>query len=99
MVIKRTTNKYEIEIELTKQEMFEAYQELQAEWDVDYCHNYLLAYKGDTWYDNFTKEELTYIENFMAGEYRKNIDKCDMNEEYAASEAFDYTVQELGIQL
>lgn len=99
MVIKRITNKYEIEIELTKQEMFEAYQELQAEWDRDYCHTYLFAYNGDSWHDDLTEEQLNEFEAEMACEYRRNIDKYQMAEEYAASAAFHSVVEKFGIEL
>jgi len=90
MTIKRTINGAEVEIELTENELFNAYCEQQYKWDIDSCRDNLHSgiYNGENWYKNLDKETENNIIEDAAYHLRRNIDKYDMNYDYAMDDAF-----------
>ena len=90
MTIKRVINGSEVEIELTANELRDAYSEQEHLWDIDICSTYfdeLLAYED--WDDKVDDETRTNIIEDAAIEYRRNINKYGMTHEYAISYAFN----------
>ena len=77
MVIKRSffNDTFHPEIELTKQELFEAYTEQQHIWDVSNTKDYLS--------DEYTDEQIDAI----AYEARRQADKYDLEWDDAVEEA------------
>lgn len=95
MTIKRTTTiGRDFEIELTKEELFEAYCEQQYIWDVESCRDNLHSgiYNGEGWYENLDKETENAIIEDAAYHLRRNIDKYDMHYEYAMDDAFGVAI-------
>lgn len=90
MTIKRIINGSEVEIELTQDELFNAYCEQQYEWDIKNCEDYLNSgiYDGEEWYEELNEETKNIIIEEAAYQFRRNVDKYDMNYEYAIDEAF-----------
>lgn len=90
MTIKRTIHGTEVEIELTKDELFNAYCEQQDEWDIKNCEDYLNSgiYDGEAWYEDLNEETKTIIIEEAASQFRRNVDKYDMSYESAIDEAF-----------
>ena len=78
-----------VEIELTKDELFTAYCEQQEIFDISSCANYLDSnYQDEAWYSTMTDEKRRELLKEAAAELRRNIDKYDMYFEYAMSAAF-----------
>ena len=90
MNIKRTINGSEIEIELTKDELFNAYCEQENIFDVNSCRDYLNSgiYNGEQWYEELDKETEDLLVEEAAYQLRRNIDKYEMSYDYAISDAF-----------
>lgn len=90
MKIKRIINGSEVEIELTKDELFNAYSEQEHEWDMQSCKDYLNSgiYDGEEWYEELSEEIEKKIIAETAYELRRNMDKYNMDHEYAIDEAF-----------
>lgn len=93
MIIKRIINGEEAEIELTKDELFNAYCEQQYEFDVQSCNDYYdCMYWDEDWYDDRAVRENVIEEATM--NLRKNIDKYEMSFDYAIAEAFTDAIRE-----
>ena len=90
MTIKRTINGSEIEIELTKEEIYDAYCVQEYEWDVQSCRNYLNSgvYVDEEWYEELDKETEDLLVAETAYHLRRNINKYEMSYDYAISDAF-----------
>lgn len=87
--IKRVIHGEEVEIELTGNELFEAYIMQENIWDRDNCALYLdTEYSDEEWYENLNSETREELIEEAADQYRRNIDKYEMNHDYAMSEAF-----------
>lgn len=87
--IKRVIHGEEVEIELTGNELFEAYIMQENIWDRDNCAMYFdTTYADEEWYENLDAETRDYLIEEAAKQYRRNIDKYEMSHDYAMSEAF-----------
>jgi len=87
MTIKRVINGAEIEIELTKEEVFDAYCEQEHKWDIRSCNEYYdCMYWDEDWYNDKNIRENIIEEAAM--NLRRNIDKYEMSFDYAIAEAF-----------
>lgn len=94
MKIKRIINSSEVEIELTKDELFNAYCEQEHEWDVETCDDYFTnGYGEEEWYDTLSSKTKENIVNEAASTMRRYINKYDMTFEYAIGEAFVDTIK------
>lgn len=89
MVIKRTIDGEERIFVLTSMELFNAYSEQEHIWDVDYVENQLenglFEEIEDICVDEADRAE---IAEEIASEMRRQIDKYDLSQEYAFTEAF-----------
>lgn len=89
MVIKRTIDGEERMFVLTKTELFDAYCEQEHIWDVDYVEsqlkNGLFEEIEDICVDEADRAE---IAEEIASEMRRQINKYDLSQEYAFTEAF-----------
>ena len=89
MTIKRKINNMVIEIELTNDELFDAYIEQEHKFDLDSCDTFFhTMYACEEWYEGLDKETESNIIEDAAYQLRRNIDKYDMDFEYAMPEAF-----------
>lgn len=89
MKIIRNINGQNVEIELTKDELFTAYCEQQEIFDISSCANHLDSnYQDEEWYTNLTDEKRRELLEEAAAQLRRNIDKYDMHFDYAMSDAF-----------
>jgi hypothetical protein len=90
MIIKRIIGGREFEIELTKEELFNAYCEQEYAWDVESCRNNLDSgiYFGEEWYEDLDEKTEKQIIEEAAYHLRRNIDKYEMSYDYAMDEAF-----------
>lgn len=89
MKIKREINGQMIEIELTEQELYQAYCEQEEIFDRDSCDNYFeMMYCHEKWYEDVDEESRLNIVEAAATELRRNINKYDMSWDYAMDEAF-----------
>lgn len=89
MKIKRTIDGREIEIELTEQELFDAFTEQEFIFDLDNVRNYFMDYTDEDFQQEYgiSREEAESRFEDVASQLRRNIDKYDMDYEYAISEA------------
>ena len=89
MKIKRTIDGREIEIELTEQELFDAFVEQEFIFDLDNVRNYFMDYTDEDFQERYglSREEAESRFKDVASQLRRNIDKYGMNYEYAMSEA------------
>lgn len=88
--IKRVIHGEEVVIELTGNELFEAYIMQESIWDRDNCALYLdTIYADEEWYENLNSETWDNLIEEAANQYRRNIDKYEMSHDYAISEAFN----------
>ena len=96
MIIRRTINKTQIGIELTADELHEAYKEQQHKYDVSAIENYGQMIEPEYMLEEIgcTYEEFESMKEDMAYEMRKLIDKDDYNWDYARSEAVDNIIKE-----
>lgn len=89
MVIKRTVDGEERIFVLTSMELFNAYSEQEHIWDVDYVEsqleNGLFEEIEDICVDEADRAE---IAEEIASEMRRQINKYDLSQEYAFTEAF-----------
>lgn len=93
MTIKRVIGGTEIEIELSKNELFNAYLEQQYEFDLQSCNDYYdCMYWDENWYDDKNVRENIIGE--AVTQLRRNIDKYEMSFDYAIAEAFTDAVRE-----
>ena len=91
MIIKRIINSKEMEIELTKEEIYEAYCEQEHKWDIKSCEEYYdCMYYDEDWYNDENIRKCIIEEASMR--LRRNINKYDMSFEYAIAEAFTDTI-------
>lgn len=89
MTISREINGQMMEIELTKGELFSAYREQERAFDLASCDDYLDdTYRDEEWYSTLDEEKRNELLENAADELRRNIDKYDMDFEYAMSDAF-----------
>ena len=90
MTIKRTIDGKEREFVLTSGELFDAYCEQEHIWDVDYVdiqlEGELFEEIKDVCVDEADREE---IAEEIASEMRRQINKYDLPQEYAFTEAFN----------
>lgn len=94
MKIIREVNGKNVEIELTKDELFSAYREQEREFDYASCDDYLEEnYQDKEWYDSLTTEQRENLVGEAASELRRNINKYDMDFDYAISEAFTRAIE------
>lgn len=94
MKIIREVNGKNVEIELTKDELFSAYCEQEREFDYASCDDYLEEnYRDKEWYAVLTVEQRENLVGEAASELRININKYDMDFEYAISEAFTRAIE------
>ena len=89
MKIKRNIDGREIEIELTAHEMWDAYIEKQHQFDVEDIEDYFYGCEDDELIEKYLKtgEEIKQLYEAIANEMRRNIDKYDMDWQYAREEA------------
>lgn len=78
-----------IEIELTREELFNAYMEQENIFDIQNIEDNMENYLDESEY-NLLKDNKEFIEN-TASELRRNQDKYDMDHENAIREAFEDT--------
>lgn len=91
MIIKRIINGKEIEIELTKEEVYDAYCEQEHKWDIESCEDhYDCVYYGEDWYHDENIRRCIIEEASMR--LRRYIDKYEMSFDYAIAEAFADTI-------
>ena len=86
MTIKRTIDGKEREFVLTPREMFDAYCEQEHIWDVDYVGSELSEELEEFCVYEADRENITEA---IAYEMRSMIDKYNMSQEYALTEAFN----------
>ena len=89
MIIKRTVNGREMEFELTPHEMSDAYYEQQHLFDID---DVVVFFDGCSDNDlmilyRMTRDETRKFYDEIALEMRRNINKYDMDFQYAREEA------------
>lgn len=92
MKIKREFCGQMVEIELTSDELYEAFIEQEHQFDLMSCRDYLSnTYCEEPWYDDLPEETKAMIVNDAAYELRRNIDKYEMSFDYAIVDAFANT--------
>lgn len=81
MVIKREIGGETVEIELTERELYEAYIEKQAKYDIEDVECAFTCFEDDELEDMYgmTRVEIEEKIPEIAREMRRNIDKYDMN--------------------
>lgn len=90
MTIKRTIDGKEREFVLSPREMFDAYCEQEHIWDVDYVESQLESDLFEEIEDVCVDEaDRKNIAEAIAYEMRSLIDKYDISQEYALTEAFN----------
>ena len=92
MIIKREINGHTVEIELTRQETYEAYLEKQNEFDQQDIKDVFYGFDDEELEDMYglTRAQLIEKTPELAAEMRRNIDKYDM----AWQEARDAAIAE-----
>lgn len=89
MVIKRTIDGKDRMFVLTKTELFDAYCEQEHIWDVDYVESQLESGLFEEIEDICVDEaDRAEIAEEIASEMRRQINKYDLSQEYAFTEAF-----------
>lgn len=89
MVIKRTIDGKDRMFVLTKTELFDAYCEQEHIWDVDYVESQLESWLFEEIEDICVDEvDRAEIAEEIASEMRRQINKYDLSQEYAFTEAF-----------
>lgn len=89
MVIKRTIDGEERIFVLTSMELFNAYSEQEHIWDVDYVESQLESGLFEEIEDFCVGEaDRAEIAEEIASEMRRQINKYDLSQEYAFTEAF-----------
>lgn len=97
MKIVREVNGTSMEFELSKDELFGAYQEQEHIWDANYICN---EFSGDERFDGMTDAEREAAYSEIAWDYRKTADKVELGlrDDYEiASQAVDGYFEEKGI--
>lgn len=89
MTIKRTVNGEELEFELTDNELTDAYFEQQYLYDTQDVRRAVIGWEDDDVIGVYGVNMETFLElsDEMAVEMRRNIDKYDMDWDYARAEA------------
>ena len=89
MKIKRKIDGKEFEFELTNDELWNAYIEKEHQFDIDDVDSFFCGCSDDELRILYkkTREEIKSMYDDIAYEMRRNIDKYDMDWEYARDEA------------
>lgn len=89
MTIKRTVNGTELEFQLTDDELSNAYFEQQFNFDVQDVRDAVIGWEDDDVIGVYgiNTETFMKLSDEMAIEMRRNIDKYDMDWDYARDEA------------
>ena len=90
MIIKREIDGKTLEIKLTNAEIIEAYTEREHSLDVSFCKSKLEDYDEESFMEEYgvTKEEGRAELDVIAYEMRRQINKYDLDEDYARECAF-----------
>ena len=91
MKIRRTIDGKEVEIELTSDELYEAFVEQQAAFDLEDVRFYFADYTDEDFQREYgiTRAEAEELFESVAFHLRRNIDKYDMMFEYALPAAVE----------
>lgn len=89
MTIKRKIDGKEFEFELTNDELWNAYIEKEHQFDIEDVESFFCGFSDDELRLLYKKssEEIKSMYDDIAYEMRRNIDKYDMDWEYARDEA------------
>ncbi len=95
-VITRNINGTELSIPLTDVEIYSAYKYLQGLFDEQDVRNLILDMSNDEIKKKYgiSKKKFEALIPDMAIEMRRNIDKYDVDWEYAREEDVDFVIQE-----
>jgi hypothetical protein len=95
-VITRNINGTELSIPLTDVEIYSAYKYQQGLFDEQDVRNLILDMSNDEIKKKYgiSKKKFEALIPDMAIEMRRNIDKYDVDWEYAREEAVDFVIQE-----
>ena len=82
--------RYGVRYELTPAELLSAYEEQQHVWDVSYCKSKIDSYDDESFQEEYgvSKEEGSSNLDDIAYEMRRQVNKYDLNEDYARDCAF-----------
>ena len=99
MKIKRKIDGKEFEFELTDDELWHAYDELQHKFDLDAVDTQFCFYTDEELMNTYqkTREEIRKLYPDIAYEMRRLMDKYDVDMEYARDEAIDYVLLRGGV--
>jgi len=89
MKIKRTINGVDYSFELLPNELIEAYYEQQEKYDIDDVVNFIECFSDEELQEYYgcSYDECMKYKEEIADEMRRNMDKYDMQLEYAREEA------------
>lgn len=90
MKIKRTIDGKEYEFELTDMELVGAYEEQEHKWDYSYCESMFQDFDDESFVSEYNVDKATaqqYIDE-IAYEMRRQINKYDLDSDYARDAAF-----------
>lgn len=90
MKIKRTIDGKEYEFELTDMELVGAYEEQEHKWDYPYCESMFQDFDDESFVSEYNVDKTTaqqYIDE-IAYEMRRQINKYDLDADYARDAAF-----------
>lgn len=97
MKIKRRIpgSREQIEIELTGDELYEAYLEQEYEFDLNGVINHFDAFEDEDLVQTYgkTRKELSELHGNIARELRRLMDRYDMQYDYALTEAIDLVLE------
>ena len=100
MKIKRTINGTDYTFELLPNELYDAYREQQEKFDIDDVINFIECFSNEELQEYYgcSYEECMKYKEEIADEMRRNMDKYDMDFEYAREEAIrDIVRKEIGV--
>lgn len=91
MTIRRVINDSSVEIELDDRELYEAYLEKQAKFDEDDIRDVFYGFSDDELEEMYgrTRQEIEKKIPDIASEMRRNIDRYDMQWQYARDVAIE----------
>lgn len=87
MKIKRVVDGKEVEFELSKQELYEAYAEQEFQWDLEYVKTHLDKYSDEEFLNKFGYTRSTADPEAIASEMRRQMNKYELDIDYAFTEA------------
>lgn len=95
MKIVREIDRQMIEIELTEQELYNAYCEQEHQYDMQNCQYYLDSgiYDGEDWFECLSQDDINSLIEEMAYQYRRNVDKYEMHHDYALDDAASRSIK------